>query len=287
MQPKIKVGGLAGESLGLSLEQLANFVRMGWPAILLMVPSAIFMEMSTTQISWNESAITDWASWVKGVALSFFGWIVLIPTIVRHYQVAANEAEIPGSILYLKWGNRETKFLLAAILLFLLICFAGLGALVPFMVLTFICSLMSVSAGVMTALQFVGFGFFALLFVWFMVRSLLILPSVAIEGRIQFGKAFDQTKGYFWRLLGVQIALMLAMIVAQILVYLAALVLGLLLSLTPLTFEGWSLGNILIMTLSAIVSFFFSLVYIVLGGLVWQRFNNPDSLTVADAQFAD
>lgn len=291
MEPKIRIGEVAGQGISFAAENLVTAVRLAWPYLVLaLISQLIFLENGGYSIQYHSQMgkvvnyPDSWPLFWLAMACYLLSLIVFMPVSVLLYRMAAKQIEAPDGFFYFQWGSRETKLLLATILFFLIVFAAALGAFAPFMLLMAGGMMAGLSGGIANLLMGLGMVAFGFLLIWFLVRTVLILPVAAIEDRVALAAAFNMTKGHFWRLLSVFALLFLALIAAQILIAIMQLVAAVLLDAMGIGIEGISAGGILFTAVALLVGLAVSLVMIGVAGDVWLRLREPVSPNIGSAE---
>ncbi len=212
----------AVDSLVFGFQKIFTALKLMWLplAILLAILVGAVAMMGRGIVIEDSYAVVAGISAIYGIMI--LGIIALIPAVVMLTRIAAGEPA-PSGIAYFKFGAREWRYIAANIIMGIL---ASLIAVVAFMLFLAVFAgsgllailaeawrnpevwddaILVVFEGGEFAAMTIGFGILAgllgvLFFIWFIMRSITFVPMAAIENRLDFGAAFAETKGNFWKL---------------------------------------------------------------------------------------
>jgi hypothetical protein len=212
----------AVDSLVFGFQKILTAFKLMWLplAILLAILVGAVAMMGRGIVIEDSYAVVAGISAIYGIML--LGMIALVPAVVMLTRIAAGEPA-PSGIAYFKFGAREWRYIAANIIMGILASLIIVIAIIPFIVVFAGSALMAVPAEVWsdpealeytieeifengdfnatTILLAVLAGLLGALFsIWFIVRSITFVPMAAIENRLDFGAAFSETKGNFWKL---------------------------------------------------------------------------------------
>ena len=157
-----------------------------------------FLETRLDGLDFDKQAVM--IASIGATALCLLGALVFVPLYVVLSRAAANGDTAPGGFFYWRWGQDETRTLIACLVFIAITVLVplGIGALGAGL------SRLAVASGNVLFLWVPG-GMPVFVFVvtlWILVRVLMIVPSTAIEGELNLRQAVRATGGNEFPLLG-------------------------------------------------------------------------------------
>ncbi len=235
---KLPIGTVAWDSVLFGFRNIFTTIRLGWLgfllfAVVLAAGCFVFLGGFIEAIEVLEAvddgdfdpehwgAIHDIMGAYGGLILMcILASLVFVPFAVVMTRMAGGTQEAPSGIAYFKFGGNEIRYVLASILSTILHLIVMFLAFLP-MIIVFALGIAGVAAteafmdpeifadafedgmaglaGVSAILLFiVGI----VLIVWFSIRMIAFLPSVANDERIDLGAAVKMTKSNVWHIIG-------------------------------------------------------------------------------------
>lgn len=195
MRTKLDILNTVSEAYGGSWRHLGEMVRLIWfPGLLYLIFSIASAFVNTESQFFLALALE---------AASFFLWPVI--AVVWHRFILLGD--VSSSAVHFSFGRREALFLLVSVILFFL--------LAPGIMIAMSAALLPESSAA-PLLSFFGL-LLLLVAIYLFVRLTLLLPAAAIDAPLDPRLVLERTRGNFWRLMAVFLAVALPLVVFAIL----------------------------------------------------------------------
>lgn len=195
MRAKLNVFGTISEAYGGSWRHLGEMVRLIWfPGLLYLIFS-----IASTVVNTESQLFLALALEVA----SFFLWPVI--AVAWHRFILLGDAS--SRAVHFSFGRPEALFLLVSVVLFLL--------LAPGIIIAMSAAMLPESSAA-PLLSFFGL-LLLLVAIYLFVRLTLLLPAAAIGAPLDPRLVLERTRGNFWRLIAVVLAVVLPLLMIAIL----------------------------------------------------------------------
>lgn len=195
MTRKLDIFGTVSEAYGGSWRHLGEMVRLIW------FPGLLYLIFSTASAFVNVES-QFFVAFALEMA-SLFLWPVI--AVAWHRFILLGD--VSTGTVHFSFGRREALFLLVSVILFLL--------LAPGVALTIVTGQIQ-EGSTSTLLSFFGL-LLLLVSIYFFVRLTLLLPAVSIGDPLDPRLVLERTRGNFWRLVAVFLAVAVPLVVLAIL----------------------------------------------------------------------
>lgn len=300
---KLPVGSTALDAVKFGFKNMATTIRLGWVGLLVsIIFGAVAVGFFAAAVGWESFEVLeqldsgdfqDEMEALHAVLELYAGiWLVVlfaglafVPLYVILTKMAAGVADSPGGIGYFRFGGTELKYVVGAIMIFVLhLIVAALASLPAFYSFGFAISggfantdlnttghdpaaienmVESSAFGIGGALGVLFIVLAVVAIIWFTVRVITFLPSIAADDRLDLGRAMKMTRGNVWHIIGAVILFWLLLYAIEIAVSIGAVIIFLIFAFlfqaAGAAVEG--LGLVVII-LGGLVGFFVFLFYL-------------------------
>lgn len=209
---KLPVGAIASQSLDFAWSNFGTLLKIGWFPLSASAVFSLAAEMPLSGVSGVEGATGGaFLLALTGTIGATVLWAIF--AVAVHRMILLDEVA-PDEWFYFRLGKQEIRYAIAPFVLggiFLLIILAAAVILMGSNILSaFIPASVPYSGGT-SGIQVFGVWAAALLAIFVMIRLVLVMPIIVAEGKIGIRRAWIISSGNFWRLVGVNSLVMIAM----------------------------------------------------------------------------
>lgn len=212
---KLPVGMVASQSLDFAWSNFATLLKIGWFPLL---ASAVFSSAAELSILVGNEADLSTAPNMTMALIGGIGATLLwaIFAVAVHRMILLDGA-VPDEWFYFRLGGQEIRYAIAPLVLALIPLLIIFGAVVFVFGTDMLSGFISVqniaapNSGRTSAIQGLGMLVAVLLAIFVMIRLVLVMPIIVVDGKIGIRRAWRVSSGNFWRLVGVHLLVGIAM----------------------------------------------------------------------------